>query len=136
MKGQRVKKLTADGVEITSDGEAVDAYDGKFTGVFMMENWDAAPISNGDPVMFLVSARTENPIFKHVKKTGELKRTNPFRVEEAILVDKDIARTMLDAAIAAQAKVPVIESAVEQEVDEADVSMFDLATFENEYGAS
>jgi hypothetical protein len=91
------KKLDANGVEHTPDGEPVTLYDAKMVGTFVMENWDAAPISSGDQVTFIIHARCEDPIYKHIKKTGELKRTNPFRIEDFTCVDSDVAGVLYDA---------------------------------------
>ena len=126
------KKLDADGVEHTPDGEAVTLYDGKFMGVFLMENWDAAPISSGDQVTFIVHARCEDPIYKHVKKTGELKRTNPFRVEEFRCVDADVAAVLYDALERASEEVTLnqvgqpagLAPAQESLISEDDVYLF------------
>lgn len=93
-----MKTLDDNGIEHV-DGEAVALYDGKFSNTFLMENEDAAPIASGDLVTFIVTARAADPTFKHLK-TGELKRLNPFKIEELLCfgVDgQDVLQVVLDA---------------------------------------
>lgn len=92
------KTLSEDGIEYV-DGEAVMLYDARFSNTFMMENEDAAPVASGDLVTFMITARAADPTFKHLK-TGELKRLNPFKIEEAYCfgVDgEDVLQVLLDA---------------------------------------
>ncbi len=100
-----MKTLDENGVEHV-DGEAVILYDARFSNTFMMDNEDAAPVASGDLVTFMITARAADPTFKHLK-TGELKRLNPFKIEEAYCfgVDgEDMLQVLLDALQAHKAE--------------------------------
>lgn len=88
-------KELKDGVEFF-DGEPVGYYEGRFSGVFELEQ-DAAALSCGDQVTFIVTARLDSPKFGRVRKSGELKRTNSLKVESVTQVSKDRAMYMLDS---------------------------------------
>lgn len=90
-----MSKVLKDGREYF-DGDAVDIYEGRFTGPFEMDEEDGAPISNGDLVTFLVTARVDTPKFSYVRKSGDLKRSNTMKVVAVIPIELDKARAMLD----------------------------------------
>jgi len=56
-----------------------------------------APMSNGDLVTFIVTARVETPRFSHVKKSGELKRSNAMRIQDVIPIDASKAEFLYDS---------------------------------------
>jgi hypothetical protein len=90
-----MSKILKDGREMF-DGEAVDIYEGRFTGGFMMDEVNGAALANDDLVTFMVTARVETPKFAHIKKTGDLKRSNTMRVEAVTPLDAEKARWMYD----------------------------------------
>lgn len=79
------------------DGEPVALYEGKFSGAFLISESNGAPMSNGDLVTFIVTARVDTPKFSYVRKTGELKRSNAMRVQDVIPVDADKATFLYDS---------------------------------------
>jgi hypothetical protein len=78
------------------DGEAVDIYEGRFSGGFLLEEAQGAPMSNGDLVTFIVTARVDTPKFTYVRKTGDLKRSNAMKVVAVLAVDSDQAKFLYD----------------------------------------
>lgn len=78
------------------DGEPVQIYEGRFSGAFIMDEDDGAPMSNGDLVTFIVTARVDTPKFSRMRKTGDLKRVNAMKVEDAIPIDSERARFLYD----------------------------------------
>lgn len=90
-----MSKVLRDGHE-WFDGEMVDIYEGRFAGAFLIDPANGAALSNGDLVTFLVTARVDTPKFSHVKKTGDLKRSNAMKVEAVVPLDPEKARWMYD----------------------------------------
>jgi hypothetical protein len=88
-------KILRDGAEYF-DGEQVDLYEGRFTGNFFVEPASGAAMSNDDLVTFIVTARVSTPKFSHVKKTGDLKRSNSMRIEKVVPIDSEKAAWMYD----------------------------------------
>ena len=78
------------------DGEPVEIYEAKFGGSFQMLEETAAPLATDDLVTFIVTARVNSPKFTFVAKTGDLKRSNTMKVEEAFVIDKHEAKWLLD----------------------------------------
>lgn len=91
-----MKEIKEDGREYV-DGTPVEFYEGKFVGIFPMSEDIAVPICEGDIFTFMVTVTTDVPKFSRVRKTGELKRVNNFRVEEAVFLDRDKAAAMYDS---------------------------------------
>ena len=88
-------KTLKDGAEYF-DGEQVDLYEARFAGAFFLDAPNGAAMSNNDLVTFLVTARVDTPKFSHVKKTGDLKRSNSMRVEKVVPLDAEKAAFMYD----------------------------------------
>lgn len=91
-----MKELNEDGME-TQDGEVVRLYDGTFKGTWVEEFEEAVTRSSGDVGVALVTYRIDTPKFAHIKKTGELKRTNSFMVEDVRHIDRDKAAMLFDS---------------------------------------
>jgi len=89
-----VKKLNDQGQE-TFDGNPVEIYQGRFSGLFDVTEEIAAPMSIDDEVVFLVSARVDSPKFTYLKD-GTLKRSNTFKVEFAESITRHEAMYLLD----------------------------------------
>lgn len=100
------------------DGEPVSVYEGRFTGTFDLDT-DAAALSYGDQVTFIVTARVDTPKFSRVRKTGDTKRTNSMRIEDVTQVSKDRAMYLLDSVGVKVFGVNdgIVETATLQEVD-------------------
>lgn len=90
-----MKQVDEEGIERV-DGRPVTLYETKFAGAHPLDLEDAIDISTGDLVTFMVTARAEAPKFAYVKKTGEYKRTNTFKMEAVIPLSPDNARKMYD----------------------------------------
>lgn len=88
-------KTLKDGAEYF-DGEQVDLYEARFAGAFFLDAANGAAMSNNDLVTFLVTARVDTPKFSHVKKTGDLKRSNSMKVEKVVPLDPEKAAFMYD----------------------------------------
>lgn len=88
------KKHIEDGQEVF-DGIPVDFYEGRFSGVFDLEDEDGVGISSGDVVSFLVTTSVSNPKFSHNRR-GDFKRSNTFKVVTAYPIDRDEAKYLLD----------------------------------------
>ena len=88
-------KTLKDGAEYF-DGEQVDLYEARFAGAFFLDAPNGAAMSNNDLVTFLVTARVDTPKFSHVKKTGDLKRSNSMKVEKVVPLDSEKAAFMYD----------------------------------------
>ena len=79
------------------DGEPVAIYEGRFSGPFIIDEDRGATMSNGDLVTFIVTARVDMPKFGHIKKTGDLKRSNTMKVEAVVSMDGDKAKFLYDS---------------------------------------
>lgn len=79
------------------DGEAVDIYEGRFTGPFILDEANGASMSNGDLVTFIVTARVDAPRFTYMRKTGDLKRSNAMKVAAVVPISADKARFLYDS---------------------------------------
>jgi hypothetical protein len=90
-----MSKVLKDGSEYF-DGELVDLYEGRFAGAFLIDPVNGAAFSNGDLVTFMVTARVDTPKFSHVKKSGDLKRSNAMKIEAVVPLDPEKARWMYD----------------------------------------
>lgn len=88
-------KILVEGREFF-DGEPVEIYEAKFGGSFQMLEETAAPLATDDLVTFIVTARVNSPKFSYVAKSGDLKRSNTMKVEEAYVIDKHEAKWLLD----------------------------------------
>lgn len=88
-------KVLKDGAEYF-DGEQVDLYEARFAGNFFLDAANGAAMSNGDLVTMIVTARVETPKFAHVKKTGDLKRSNAMRITKVVPLDSEKAAWMYD----------------------------------------
>jgi hypothetical protein len=88
-------KTLKDGAEYF-DGEQVDLYEARFAGAFFLDAPNGAAMSNNDLVTFMVTARVDTPKFSHIKKTGDLKRSNSMKVEKVVPLDAEKAAWMYD----------------------------------------
>lgn len=91
-----MKTLNEDGLEYI-DGRPVELYEVKFVNAYPMEQLDAAGISDGDEVIFLITARVETPKFTSNKKSGQIRRQNTARITDINYLDPDKAKAMYDA---------------------------------------
>mgnify|MGYP003495303816 CR=1 FL=1 len=91
-----MKTLNEDGLEYI-DGRPVELYEIKFVNAYPMEQIDAAGISDGDEITFLVTARVETPKFISQKKSGQIRRQNAARITDINFLDPDKARAMYDS---------------------------------------
>ena len=94
-----MKELDESGVEYV-DGRPVDLYEMKFSGSIFLDAAEAAQISAGDLVSFIVVARATTPSFKEVKKAKtptKLKRVNACKLEELHPITPDRAKFLYDA---------------------------------------
>lgn len=112
-------KVLKDGAEYF-DGEQVDLYEARFVGNFFIDSANGAAMSNDDLVTFMVTARVETPKFSHVKKTGDLKRSNAMRITKVLPLDAEKAAWMYD-----QLKVKV------EGVNEGAIEINDVETTEH-----
>jgi hypothetical protein len=81
------------------DGWDVELFEGKFTGGFDVDREVAAQILYGDEVTFLVTASAKGVGFKD-NADGDMKRTNAFTVNEALVLDDEkLVKTVRDAVI-------------------------------------
>lgn len=87
------KTLSESGVE-TVDGRPVEIYETKFINVTQMDSEDGIGIADGDTVCMLITVMAETPKFVSVKKSGQLKRQNQFRVIDVEVLDPDVAKKM------------------------------------------
>jgi hypothetical protein len=78
------------------DGEIVEEYAGRFTGVFDVDPGFAAALAIGDQVSFLVTARVTDFHAGTDRQTGSRKRTNKIRIESAIALEPNKARHLYD----------------------------------------
>lgn len=77
------------------EGDPVEFYDIRI-GTTSLNATDAAPLCNGDLVTLMVTVRLGDPKFSRIRKTGELKRTNPAVVESCIVFDPEHAKFVYD----------------------------------------
>lgn len=89
------KNLSEDGVEYVH-GRAVEIYEGKIVGAFPMDSEDAVALADGDAITIIMTVRTSVPKFFDIKKSGQLKCQNQFKVEEVRVMDPDQAKQMYD----------------------------------------
>lgn len=114
-----MKKLV-DGQEMF-DGQPVELYEGRFTGSFYMSDASGAEIATDDLVTFIVTARVSSPKFVHERKTGELKRQNTMKIQDAFRIDANEAKYLLDnmgASVEGVNDGMIEASSVEEEVEE------------------
>lgn len=78
------------------DGEPVEIYELRFLGPVYMNEKDAAPLCNGDQVTLMVTVTLGDPKFTHVRKSGELKRSNGAKVTNLIAFDPEEAKFIYD----------------------------------------
>ena len=94
-----MKELNENGFEMV-DGKKIQLYEIKFTGSMLLSPEDAASISTGDLVTFMVTARNGPPKFdQHKKKDdykGCYKRINTFKLEGLVPLDNDEAKQIYD----------------------------------------
>lgn len=90
------KNVSEDGVEYVH-GRAVEIYEGKIVGAFPMEAEDAVMLADGDAITVIMTVRTSVPKFFDIKKSGQLKCQNQFKVEEVRIMDPDKAKQMYDS---------------------------------------
>lgn len=90
------KQLGEDGVEYVH-GRAVEIYEGKIVGAFPMESEDAVSLADGDAITIIMTVRTSVPKFFDIKKSGQLKCQNQFKVEDVMIMDPDKAKEMYDS---------------------------------------
>ncbi len=94
-----MKELSEDGFE-TVDGKKIQLYEIKFNGSILLTPDEAASISTGDLVSFMVTARNGPPKFdQHKKKDdykGCYKRINTFKLEGLVALDPDRAKQVYD----------------------------------------
>ena len=82
------------------DGFPVELYDGKFSGAFDVDEHIAQSIAHGDEVAFLVVGTTKGSSFTDTKD-GQVKRTNTFKVTEALVIDnEELVQQVTDQVIA------------------------------------
>lgn len=91
-----MKKLNEEGLELV-DGKVVSIYETRFTGSFILEPEDAASISSGDVVSFIVRGVAGPPKFAQDKKTGQYKRVNSFKIDELTALSPDRAKQVYDS---------------------------------------
>lgn len=89
------KQLSEDGVEYVH-GRAVEVYEGKIVGAFPMEPDEAVALADGDAITIIMTVRTSIPKFFDIKKSGQLKCQNQFKVEDIMIMDPDKAKQMYD----------------------------------------
>jgi hypothetical protein len=77
------------------DGFPVELYDGRFSGVFELEDEEGEAIGYDDTVTFLVVASADKAAFSTLKN-GELKRTNTFKILSSRIVPVDTAVTFVE----------------------------------------
>ena len=92
-----MNELDEDGLERV-DGKPVKVYETRFTGAIDLDPEDAADISSGVLVAFVVTARAAPPKFSEMplKKGGGIKRVNSFKLQGLIPLDVDRATQVLD----------------------------------------
>lgn len=89
------KELRA-GVE-RFDGKEVSTYTGRFTGGFDIDVEKGAAMAADDQFVFIVTARVGDAKFSVGKASGILNRQNTFNVEDVQVLDKDMAKFLLDS---------------------------------------
>lgn len=77
------------------DGFPVELYDGRFSGVFELEDEEGEAIGYDDTVTFLVVASADKAAFSTLKN-GELKRTNTFKILSSRIVPVATAVTFVE----------------------------------------
>lgn len=77
------------------DGFSVVQYDGKFSGSFDLEDEAAREISLDDVVTLVVTARISGAAHTETK-TGDIKRTNVFKVSTAQVLTPKTASLVVD----------------------------------------
>lgn len=104
------------------DGFPVELYDGKFSGAFDVDEHVAQNIAHGDEVAFIVVASAKGAAFTDTKD-GQVKRTNTFKVTEALVVDdEELVQQVMDKVIAqgTQSVAQQIPGQLTHNFDEAD----------------
>lgn len=114
-------KILKDGAEYF-DGEQVDLYEARFAGAFFLDAANGAAMANNDLVTFLVTARVDTPKFSHVKKTGDLKRSNSMKVEKVVPLDGEKAAWMYDNI---SIKVEGVNAGIIESVDEVESTEYE-----------
>ena len=130
-----MKELDEYGREVF-DGRVVALYETRFTGAIMLEPEDGAGMATNDQVTFIVTARVAPPKFSQVKKTGEYKRVNSLKLEEAVPIDPDIAAKLYDelkVQVGGVNNGPIEDGSLDEPEEEKDLGFDPLSLKFNSY---